>query len=270
MTSSVSPLPVSTVLLTKNSMRSLPQYFDSMRIVDDIIVLDGGSTDGTREFVQAQPNARLFDQDPHFLDAAGYIQDFSALRNAGYVLARHPWILCVDADEEAGAELLTEVRRVVERDIPGVYFVQRTFTLDGRPVVMFPGSGFDQIRLFHLSCVRGCVKPVHERLDIIPGSPKKILPVPVFVPLAPASAVRPKFDRYLKIEIAYGRNMPWGRWLRWRLLRNMISIPRMFAANLATYVIPKRGPRYPFPLVWEQARYSWLLLWRTAPWRTSS
>lgn len=263
-------IPVSTVLLTKNSMKTLQRYMTSMKDVDDIIVLDGGSIDGTREFMQAQPNARVFDQDPRFLDSDGYITDFSGVRNQGYALARHPWILCVDADEEASPALLAEVRRVVERDIPGVYCVQRTFIVDGKPVVMFPVSGFDQVRLFHLSCVRGCVKPVHERLDIIPGSPKNILPVPVFVPLPTAASVRPKFDRYLKIEIAYGHNMPWGRWLRWRLLRNLISIPRMFAANAATYVIPKRGPRYPFGLVWEQARYSWLLVWRTAPWRRSS
>lgn len=261
------PLMVSTVLLTRNSMRSLPAYFSSMRGVDDILVMDGGSTDGTVEYARSQPNVRVIPQRPEFLDAQGYIIDFSGMRNAGYALAKHPWILCIDADEEATPALLAAVRRVVEAGTPGVYFVKRRFSLDGRAIVMFERSVSDHVRLFHLSCVRGCVKPVHERLDILPGSPIGSIDIPVTVPLAPARSLRAKYDRFLRIEIASRKKggIGFGWWLRWVLIRNMISIARMSCVWVLSFLIPRRGPRFPFGSLWEQVRYLWVLTWRLLP-----
>lgn len=263
-------LPVSTVLLTKNNAKSLPAYFASMREVDDIILLDGGSTDGTLELAAREPNVRVFPQDPRYLDKDGRIIDFSGVRNAGYAKARHPWILCVDADESATPKLLAEVRRVVERGEPGVYAIRRRFTLDGREVVVMPGTTSDQIRLFHTSRVRGCVRPVHERLDILPGTHRGTLDIEVDVPLPDPATVRPKYDRYLAIEVAHNRNITFGRWFRWIFLRTLLSLPRRLAVIVIVRLLPRRGPRYPLALEWEQVRYSLLLLWRTAPWRRAS
>jgi glycosyltransferase involved in cell wall biosynthesis len=265
-------LRVSTVLLVKNGMRSLPAYYESMQDIDDIIVLDGGSTDGTVEFLKHKPNCRVFPQNPAHLDAQGYITDFSALRNEGYALAKHPWILCIDADEELSPAFKKEVERIVAEGKPGVYYVKRTFLRDGKPVVMFPGSGFDQIRLFHKTAVKGCVKPVHERLDVVPGAYKGKLNTEVTVPLAIASSLRPKYNRYLQIELTKRASLlSMSKWLRWMLLRTAYSVPRMIVVWLLTFLIPKKGPRFPWGLVWEQARYSVVLTRRSCPlWRKSS
>ncbi len=258
-------LSVSTVLLTKNSMQNLPRYFASMREVEDIIVLDGGSTDGTVSYAMQQPNVRVFPQNPAYLDAHGYIIDFSSLRNEGYTLARDPWILCVDADEEASPALLDSVRAIIDQGKPGVYFVKRKLSLDGREVVMFSRSVSDHVRLFHLSSVRGCIKPVHERLDIIPDAHIGFLDVPVTVPLAPAKSLRAKYDRYLIIEARSRAGIGFTRWFKWVLLRNLFSITRMTVAWLLTFLIPRRGPRLPFGNLWEQVRYLWVLTWRIRP-----
>jgi glycosyltransferase involved in cell wall biosynthesis len=259
-------IPVSTVLLTRNSAKTLPQYFEAMQEIDDIMLMDGGSTDETLELAKKYPNVRVFPQPKEFLDGDGRIVDFSGVRNAGYRLAKHRWILCIDADETPTEELLTALRQIVKEGKPGVYYVHRVFTLRGKPIVSFSGSSSDHVRLFHLDCVRGCIKPVHERLDIIPGSPKISLPIEVIVPLSEdSSGVRAKFDRYLQIETKYWGNITFKRWLRWSLLRNAISIPRMTVVYFFTYLIPKRGPRYPFRLYWEQVRYLWVLTWRLCP-----
>jgi glycosyltransferase involved in cell wall biosynthesis len=265
--SSAGMLPVSTVLLTRNSMASLPAYLESMREVDDIIVLDGGSTDGTLELLKKQPNCRVFPQNPKYLDADGRIVDFSSVRNEGYALARHRWILCVDADESASPKLLAEVRRVVEENEPGVYAIRRRFLHRGRPVVILRKSATDQIRLFHLDRVRGCVRPVHERLDILPGTKRGMLDVDVDVPLPDAADARKKYDRYLAIEVRHNRGITFRRWFRWILLRTLVSIPRRIGVIVLMRLIPKPGPRYPLALEWEQMRYSVLLTWRTWPLR---
>ncbi len=256
-------IPVSTVLLTKNEMKVLPQYLESMREVDDIIVLDGGSTDGTVELLKTQPNCRVFPQDPRFIDADGYITDFSAVRNQGYALAKHKWILCVDADESASPELLQQVRETIEHGKPGVYYVKRLFTLGGKPIVSFDVT--DHIRLFHLDSVRGCVKPVHERLDIIPGSYIGHLNEVVIVPIDATKNLRPKYDRYLAIEVKHRKDISFGRWFRWIFFRNLFSIARRTLVIIAVRLIPKRGPRYPLSLEFEQMRYLWLLTWKTMP-----
>lgn len=263
-TSSHSPrIPVSTVLLTKNVAHLLPKYFASMKDVDDIIVIDGYSTDGTKELIAAQSNCRIFPQNPAYLDAQGFITDFSALRNEGYSFARHPWILCIDADESASPELLEKVRKIVEGGMPGVYYVRRLFTIDGKPVVSFDAS--DHVRLFHRSCVKGCVKPVHERLDIIPGSYRGHLGEVVYVPIDTTKSVRSKYDRYLRLEIQSLQGCSWGRWLRWIFLRNLFSIVRRIGTIIVLRLLPKRGPRYPLSLEYEQLRYSLLLLWKSIP-----
>ncbi len=258
-------LPVSTVLLVRNCRDSLPRYLESMEMIDDIVVLDGGSTDGTIELLEQAPNCRIFPQDPQFLDEDGRIIDFSGMRNYGYSLLKHPWILCIDADEVATPQLLSETRRIVEEGKPGIFFVERTFTFNGAPVVVWGGSTFDHIRLFHRSCVRGCVKPVHERLDIIEGSYRGFLHAQVTVPLLPATRMRAKYDRYLAIEMNYRKHITFFDWFRWILVRNIFSILRRFVVIFAVRLLPKKGPRYPLSLEWEQIRYSILLTIRTCP-----
>ncbi|MDD5054974.1 MAG: glycosyltransferase [Candidatus Peribacteraceae bacterium] len=260
-------IPVSTVLLTKNVMKTLPAYLASMQEIDDIIVLDGGSTDGTAEFLSQQPNCRVFPQPKEYLDEQGYIIDFSGVRNAGYALARHRWILCVDADESISPALLNDVREIAVHGKPGVYYVKRIFTLGGKPIVSLNVT--DHIRLFHLSCVRGCVKPVHERLDVIAGSVVGRIDDVVYVPLHPVAFSRPRSDRYLAIEVRVLGTIRFGRWFRWILLRNIRSIVRRCLVIVLVRLIPKRGPRMPLAIEYEQMRYLWLLMWKTRPWQRS-
>lgn len=234
-----------------------------MRDIDDIIVLDGGSQDGTRELLESQENCRVFPQNPAYIDAEGYITDFSAIRNEGYAHARYPWILCVDADESASPGLLAQVRKIVQSGTPGVYYVRRLFTMYGEPIVSFDVN--DHVRLFHLSCVRGCVKPVHERLDIIPGSFIGHIDDVVYVPINTMKSARPKYDRYLQIELNALKDCSWGRWFRWIFLRNVYSILRRVSVIIVLRLLPRKGPRYPLSLEYEQIRYMWLLTWKTIP-----
>ena len=240
-----------------------------MREIDDIIVLDGGSTDGTMELIRGALNCRVFPQDPRYLDTEGYITHFSAIRNMGYALAKHPWILCVDADERATPELLSEVRRILGEGKPGVYYVRRVFYYRGKPVVSFSWSTGDHVRLFHLSCVQGCVKPVHEKLKILPGAPKGFLHAPVYVPLPDIASVRRKYDRFLKIEVQANVGITFQWWLRYIFFRNLLAIARRPLVAIMVRLLPRRGPRMPLAYEWEQMRYSWLVLIRTCPlWRS--
>lgn len=257
-------ITVSTVLLTKNSAASLPKYLASMTEVEDIVALDGGSTDETLTLLAAAPNVRVFPQHTDFLEN-GRIVDFASMRNYGYGLCKYPWILCVDSDEAASPQLLAEVRSILDKGEPGVYYARRLFTVGGKPVVNLTASASDQIRLFHRAVAPGCVRPVHERVIVLPGAKTGTLKETIVVPLPTAAASRPKYDRYLAIEVQKNGGISWGRWLRWLLLRNIWSTLRRLVTIVVVRLIPKRGPRYPLELEYEQLRYVWLLTWRTCP-----
>jgi hypothetical protein len=106
---------------------------------------------------------------------------------------------------------------------------------------------------------------VHERVIVLPGAKKGILSETIVVPVPSAASARPKYDRYLAIEVANNAGISWGTWLRWLLLRNIWSTLRRCLTIVAVRLIPKRGPRYPLELEYEQLRYVWLLTWRTCP-----
>lgn len=95
---------IALVLIARNESRCLARCLDSARPhVDDMLVLDTGSTDGTPDIAR-RCGARV----AHF----PWIDDFSAARNAALSQVAAPWRLVLDADEwiASGAQALAELR----------------------------------------------------------------------------------------------------------------------------------------------------------------
>ena len=80
---------LSVVVITKNAADKLRNCLDSVRWVDEIIVVDGGSTDGTVDIAR-EYGARVINSE---------FVGFDAERNKGADAAAGDWILQLDADE---------------------------------------------------------------------------------------------------------------------------------------------------------------------------
>lgn len=81
----------SAVLITRNEETAIDACLRSIRgLVDEIVVLDTGSSDQTRQRA-TDAGARVIDTD--------WRDDFSAARNEASAHARGHWILSIDADE---------------------------------------------------------------------------------------------------------------------------------------------------------------------------
>jgi glycosyltransferase involved in cell wall biosynthesis len=95
---------ISVLILTHNEEQDLPGCLDSVAWSDDIHILDSGSTDRTVEIARdrgAMVSTRRFDT-------------YAEQRNASMLLPfRHAWVLVLDADERATAELSAEMRTAV-------------------------------------------------------------------------------------------------------------------------------------------------------------
>lgn len=84
-------ITVSLCMIVKNEEDTLPRCLSSVKdIVQEIIIVDTGSTDKTKEV------AHTFTD--HVVDFE-WIHDFAAARNHAFSLATQEYILCLDADD---------------------------------------------------------------------------------------------------------------------------------------------------------------------------
>ncbi len=143
----------SVLVLTRNSAESIGACLEALRDVAQVIVLDGGSIDGTREIALSFPNVTLRDQPLEHLDAQGRIRDFAAVRNVGLEAATQSWLFFVDADEVPTQELLASMRLAIASGAYDSYHVFRRLSskLLNRPCMNFgslPISYFQPLQLF--------------------------------------------------------------------------------------------------------------------------
>ncbi|MFN4149737.1 MAG: glycosyltransferase family 2 protein, partial [Candidatus Sericytochromatia bacterium] len=108
---------LSLCLITKNEEKNIARCLDSVQgIVDEIILLDTGSTDKTVEIAKNY-NAKIFYSD--------WENDFSKARNESINKATGDWILILDADEELKEEVKGQIRVfMVETEDPICYTVR--------------------------------------------------------------------------------------------------------------------------------------------------
>ncbi|MBW4667812.1 MAG: tetratricopeptide repeat protein [Cyanomargarita calcarea GSE-NOS-MK-12-04C] len=99
-------MKLSLCTIAKNEEAALPKCLGSVRnVVDEIIVLDTGSGDRTVE-VAKQFGAKVY----HYQ----WCNDFSAARNEALKYVTGDWILVLDADETLTAEIVPQIKEVIE------------------------------------------------------------------------------------------------------------------------------------------------------------
>ena len=254
------PIGCSIQVLTHNNASTLRGCLESLRAFGEVIVQDGASTDGTREIAKEFPNVTLVDQNPKYLNAQGYITDFSSLRNETIASATYDWIFPVDADEFLSTAEAEEIAEIVSRGVPGVYTSFRRFFLDGQRIDSCSGYPAIQIRLFHRSLIiDGYRKQVHERLQMKSGVIPQMMHAEHPVPLASAEELHAKYQRYLQLE---AKRTPIGfvHWCRWILYRNCRTIAILFLRLAWIWLTPRRGKRLPLRYELQAVAYSLSLM----------
>jgi glycosyltransferase involved in cell wall biosynthesis len=98
----------------------------ALRVADEVLVADSGSTDGTLEYLAARGDCRVIERE------YGRSGDF---KNWAIPQAAHEWVLVVDADERVTSELAAEIRDLLDRGPEhDAYWVTRTNHLLGHRV----------------------------------------------------------------------------------------------------------------------------------------
>jgi glycosyltransferase involved in cell wall biosynthesis len=114
-------LSLSVVIITFNEEANLARTLASVTWADEIIVVDSGSTDRTREIVESL-HAKFF-----FEPWKG----FAAQKNSALSMATGDWILSLDADEEVEPALADEIHSVLLTNptVSGFWIPRKNFFL---------------------------------------------------------------------------------------------------------------------------------------------
>jgi glycosyltransferase involved in cell wall biosynthesis len=148
---------LSATVIAQNEAGRIGACLDSLGWVDEIIVVDGGSDDDTREISRKRGAAVIENPWP------GY----AAQKNFALDHATHPWILSLDADERVTDDLRREIETLIERgpECEG-YFIPRRNIFWGR---WMRGKAFYpdyQMRFFRKEAGRFNDRKVHESVEI--------------------------------------------------------------------------------------------------------
>ena len=154
-------MSLSVVIITLNEEANLPRTLESVKWADEIVVLDSGSTDHTREIAESA-HAKFF---------AEPWKGFAKQKNSALQKASGDWILSLDADEEVEPALSHEIGELLSRNPAeaGFWIPRKNFFL-GRWI---RHGGFypdPKLRLFRRGAGAFEERLVHEDLRIQGGT----------------------------------------------------------------------------------------------------
>ena len=144
------------VLITRDAAGTLARCLESLDFVEEIVVLDHGSTDATRE-ICARHGARVIEA-----EWAG----FGPAKRAVTAAAHTRWVLSLDADETVSPELRDAILALPDAPEPAAYAVNRLSRFLGR---WMRHSGWHPdwiVRLFDRERADFDDSPVHERVEV--------------------------------------------------------------------------------------------------------
>ena len=164
---------ISLCMITKDEERFLARCLSSVQpIVDEIIVVDTGSVDRTRE-IAGLFNAKVFDFE--------WTDDYSAARNLSLSKASGDWIFSLDADEVISERDHRLFKSLIANSEPGFSaysFVTRNYTNDTNHVGWIANDGHykceeagcgwvptDKVRLFPYHTKIQYEYAVHEMVE---------------------------------------------------------------------------------------------------------
>lgn len=150
-------MPVSVVIITNNEEARLPRTLSQLRWCDDIIVIDSFSQDATQK-IATDFGCRFIQQK---------FEGYGAQKNTGIDLARHEWVLSLDADEVLSDELIKEVNACCHAASEyAAYSIPIRHVFLGREFKYGKESAFHHVRLFRKDCANYNLDAVHEKLVV--------------------------------------------------------------------------------------------------------
>ena len=148
---------LSATIITRDEEHNIAEALKSLSWVDEIVVIDSGSTDRTVEI------CRKYTDRVYYRDWSGYVDQ----KNYAVDRASHDWIFSLDADERAGPELQAEIIKLRSQGFQYAgYRIPRVAFFMGRWIRHGDWYPDYQLRLFDRRRGRWEGGRVHESVQI--------------------------------------------------------------------------------------------------------
>jgi glycosyltransferase involved in cell wall biosynthesis len=148
---------ITVAIITKNEERNIRDCLESVKWADEIVVVDNGSMDHTLSICK-EYGARIFQEE---------WKGYSGQKNSAIEKAGNEWVLNLDADERASAELRQEMQKGLEENqaVDGYWIPRKNYFLGQwiRYCGWYPDLN---LRLFRKSRGRFGERAVHERVEV--------------------------------------------------------------------------------------------------------
>ena len=134
----IDKLPISCFIIAQNEADRITKTIESVdKLVDEIIVIDSGSTDGTQDLVK-RLGCKLF---------YNKWNGFGPQKRFGENKARNKWLLNLDADEYLSNELKAEIRNLFAKKLESNFYSMKV-------IPIYPNWNKPRLFSAHHLCVR--------------------------------------------------------------------------------------------------------------------
>ncbi len=148
-------LPISLVVVTLNEEKNIERCLKSAPWADELLVLDSGSHDRTRELAEKM-GAKVLNEP---------WRGYGAQKHRAVDLAKNDWVFAIDADEEISPELSLEIQQFFSQlQAEVAYSVPRKSFYLGRWIMHGGWYPDAQTRLFQRHFSQWNKKVIHERV----------------------------------------------------------------------------------------------------------
>lgn len=207
---------ISVVIIGKNAAGLIGDCLESVKWADEVVFLDGGSTDGTLAIAKKFKGVKIIPQKEKTMD-------FAAWHNQGIEKTKGEWIFYLDTDERITPKLKREILEKINSSQNFVaYAVPRKNILLGKPV-RFGGWWPDyQIRLFKRKNLKKWQGKLHEQ-PVFEGELGYLKNPLIHITHRDLSSMMAKTNQWSEIEaeLLYRAGHPPMTW--WRFFRVMIT-----------------------------------------------
>jgi glycosyltransferase involved in cell wall biosynthesis len=148
-------MPLSVIIITRNESANILACLESVAFADEVIVLDGQSTDDTVHLAR-NSGAKVF--------IAQSWEGFGPQKNKALSYASHDWVLSIDADERVSADLAFEIQQVLSQPKHTLYDIPRLTNFCGQWIHHCGWRPDCVARLFKKHTARFSDDVVHEKL----------------------------------------------------------------------------------------------------------
>lgn len=131
---------ISAYIVTLNEEKRLEKTLRAIKpLVDEILVIDSGSTDTTQEIAERNGANFVFHE----------WKNISAQKHYGQELCRNDWVLSLDADEVLSDELVAEIKEKMANPQADAYRMKICDMLPGDKKPRRLAKKYNQVRLYN-------------------------------------------------------------------------------------------------------------------------